>query len=135
MAKLIGILASFTIFITILSCGYKGWCARLEITQELSKEKAVFRLRLVDYLKSVFCYRSEEAKRTRELIRQIEESLDIVQMRKELNEVKEENALMRKELARHNIVIPTTIEEPQGELVEGERLEGKEEEQMGSKKI
>ena len=30
MAKLFGLLASFTILINILSCGYKGWCAKME---------------------------------------------------------------------------------------------------------
>ena len=42
-------------------------------------------MRPIDYVKSVCCYWSEKAKKTRELIKKVEESLDVVQLRKELD--------------------------------------------------
>lgn len=98
-------------------------------------------MRLVDYLNSVFFPQSDKAKRTKELVRQIEESLDVVQlrkdvmeMRKELDEVKEENALMRKELEKHNIIVPSSVKEPK-EDEQPVEVAGLEEEQTGDKKM
>ena len=58
-------------------------------------------------------------------------------MKKRLDDVEEENALMKKELAKHNIVVPSSIKEPEEDeaSVEVANLEEKEEQQISEQKM
>ena len=54
-AKVLGLLALFTLFVGILSFGYKSWRVRVELARTLNRKNKAFLVEgsLMDYLKEV----------------------------------------------------------------------------------
>ena len=127
LAKVFAIFSLFSLIVFLLSSHYKGWLVRVQIMKSLRENRfSLYEKSLLNYFQFVFCRfkffrKSEEVRELEEEMEKAVSSLDLIRMRKEIDELKAERDRERNRSTSENEVIQHDSHESEGEVREVEK--------------